>query len=64
MTDPLRIHREIPWWFDLIRRRIAEQRRGPWLMQPAAHHELDLDRPFYSQFPEQYHVIDVMVRSI
>jgi FkbM family methyltransferase len=27
-----RIHQDIPWWFRMIRERIANNRRGPWLM--------------------------------
>jgi FkbM family methyltransferase len=32
MTDSLRIRDDIPWWFNLIRKRIAKKQRGPWLM--------------------------------
>jgi FkbM family methyltransferase len=30
----------------------------------AVHHELDLNRPFFEQFPADYHVVDVAARSI
>jgi FkbM family methyltransferase len=32
-----RIYRDVPWWFRLIRKRIARQQRGPWLMLRLAH---------------------------
>src|SRR5262245_1420940 len=27
-----RVHPDVPWWFQLIRQRLADEKRGAWLM--------------------------------